>query len=72
MFYECGQDTEFGSRLHDIRHKFAINRLKDGCSIYRLHKYFGHETVLTTERYCLRYLTQEEQESIRKDSFNGL
>ena len=72
LFYEYGQDIEFGSRLHDIRHKFAVERLKEGWSIYRESKYLGHGSVLTTERYYLRYLTQEQQESICKDSFNGL
>ncbi|UWS78030.1 tyrosine-type recombinase/integrase [Phaeobacter sp. G2] len=30
LFWDYAQETEFGARLHDIRHKFAIERLKEG------------------------------------------
>lgn len=72
LFYEYREDIEFGSRLHDIRHKFAVERLREGWSIYRVCGYLGHGSVLTTERYYLRHLTQEQQEHIRMDGFNGM
>lgn len=71
LFWEYGQETGFGARLHDIRHKFAIERLKEGWSIYRVSRYIGHVSVGTTERYYLRYLTQEQQDAARSDGDNG-
>ncbi|MFY2826594.1 tyrosine-type recombinase/integrase [Ruegeria sp. MALMAid1280] len=71
LFWEYGQETGFGSRLHDIRHKFAIERLQEGWSIYRVSRYIGHVSVRTTERYYFRYLTQEEQDAARSDGDNG-
>lgn len=71
LFWEYGQETGFDSRLHDIRHKFAIERLKEGWSIYRVSRYIGHESVRTTERYYLRYLTQKQQDAVRSDGDNG-
>ncbi|MDV7141752.1 tyrosine-type recombinase/integrase [Tropicimonas sp. TH_r6] len=72
LFWQYGQEVEFGSRLHDLRHKFAIERLKEGWSIYRVSQYIGHGSILTTERYYFRYLTQEEQIRARADAFNGI
>ncbi len=71
LFWEYGQETGFGSRLHDIRHKFAIERLQEGWSIYRVSRYIGHVSVRTTERYYFRYLTQEEQDAASSDGDNG-
>jgi len=72
MFWEYAQETRFGARLHDLRHKFAIERLKEGWSIYRVQKYLGHGSVTTTEEYYLRYLTQEEQVIVTSDGNVGL
>lgn len=47
LFYEYREDIEFGSRLHDMRHKFAVERLPEGRSIYRVCGYLGHGSVLT-------------------------
>lgn len=71
LFWEYGQETGFNARLHDLRHKFAIERLKEGWSIYRVQKYIGHGSVLTTERYYLRYLTEEEKARVSADGDNG-
>ena len=71
LFWEYGQETGFNARLHDLRHKFAIERLKEGWSIYRVQKYIGHGSVLTTERYYLRYLTEEEKRRVSSDGDNG-
>ncbi len=72
LFYDYGQETGFGSRLHDIRHKFATERLKEGWSVYKVQRYIGHGSVVTTERYYFRYLTQEEQKVAQADGNSGL
>lgn len=38
-------------RCHDLRHKFAVDRLREGWDIYVLARYLGHSTVKVTERY---------------------
>lgn len=72
LFWEYGQDTGFNSRLHDLCHKFAIDRLKEGWSIYRVQKYLGHVSVTTTERYYRRYLDDKPKARVRSDGDNGL
>ncbi len=71
LFWEYGQETGFGARLHDLRHKFAIERLREGWSVYKVQKYIGHGSLLTTERYYFRYLSQAQQEGARSDGDNG-
>ena len=39
--------------------------------IYRVQKYIGHGSALTTERYYLRYLTEEEKARVSADGDNG-
>lgn len=72
LFWDYAQETEFGARLHDIRHKFAIERLKEGWSVYRVQRYIGHGSVKTTERYYFRYLSQEQQVIANSDGNVGL
>ena len=72
LFWDYGQETGFGSRLHDIRHKFAIERLREGWSVYRVQRYIGHGSVKTTERYYFRYLSQEQQVIANADGNVGL
>lgn len=38
-------------RLHDLRHLFAVNYLRDGGSIYDLQLVLGHSSVKVTEMY---------------------
>ncbi len=38
-------------RCHDLRHKFAVDFLKDGGDVYRLKEILGHSSVKTTESY---------------------
>lgn len=38
-------------RVHDLRHKFAIDYLRAGGDIYRLKEILGHASVKTTEIY---------------------
>ncbi|MGY3436999.1 MULTISPECIES: tyrosine-type recombinase/integrase [unclassified Marinovum] len=71
LFWEYGQETGFGARLHDLRHKFAIERLREGWSVYKVQKYIGHGSLLTTERYYFRYLSQGQQNRVRSDGDNG-
>jgi integrase/recombinase XerD len=47
-------------RFHDLRHRFAVDWLKSGRSIYDLKEHLGHSSVKTTEIY-LKYLTPEEK-----------
>lgn len=72
LFWDYAQETGFGARLHDIRHKFAIERLREGWSVYRVQRYIGHGSVKTTERYYFRYLSQEQQEVANADGNVGL
>lgn len=39
------------SRCHDLRHKFAIDWLRNGGDIYELSRVLGHSSVKTTEIY---------------------
>lgn len=44
-------EKELRFRCHDLRHKFAIEWLKEGGDIYALSRYLGHSSVKTTEIY---------------------
>lgn len=46
-------------RFHDLRHRFAVDYLKAGGSIYSLQGILGHSSIKTTEIY-LAYLTPDE------------
>jgi site-specific recombinase XerD len=72
LFWDYAQEVDFGARMHDLRHKFAIDRLKGGWSVYRVQRYIGHGSVKTTERYYFRYLSQEQQEIANADGNVGL
>lgn len=49
-----------GFRFHDLRHRYAVDYLRDGGNIYDLQKILGHSSIRTTELY-LDYLTPDEQ-----------
>lgn len=52
-------------RFHDLRHRFAVDYLKDGLgSLHDLQLHLGHRSVKTTEIY-LQYLTPEEARSAK-------
>lgn len=72
LLWDYAQEVGFGARIHDIRHKFAIERLREGWSVYRVQRYIGHGSVKTTERYYFRYLSQEQQETAIADGNAGL
>lgn len=72
LFWDYAQEVDFGARMHDLRHKFAIDRLNEGWSVYRVQRYIGHGSVKTTERYYFRYLSQEQQAIANADGNVGL
>lgn len=49
-------------RLHDLRHRFAVDYLKNGGNIYDLQRILGHSSIITTELY-LAFLTVDEQQT---------
>jgi len=57
-------------RFHDLRHRFAVDYLKAGGSIYILQQHLGHSSVKTTEMY-LAYLTPEEAMAAKRLSAAG-
>jgi integrase/recombinase XerD len=46
-------------RFHDLRHRFAVDYLKNGGNLYALQQHLGHSSVKVTEGY-LAYLTPDE------------
>ncbi len=46
--------------FHHLRHRFAVDWLKSGRSIYVLQQRLGHSSIQVTERY-LEFLTAEEK-----------
>lgn len=67
LLWDYAQEVDSGARMHDLRHKFAVERLKEGWSVYRVQRYIEHGSVKTTERYYFRYLSQEQQEVANAD-----
>lgn len=51
-------------RFHDLRHRFAVDRLKEGWSLYEVQRYLGHSSVKTTEIY-LAHLTGDQEKVAR-------
>ncbi len=56
MFAKClqigrGKRAGVRFRCHDLRHKFAIDYLKNGGDIYKLKQILGHSSVKATEMY---------------------
>ena len=51
--------------MHDLRHKFAVDYLRKGGSIYQLQQYLGHASIRTTEGY-LAYVTPEQRTEVRR------
>ena len=70
LFWEYGQETGFNARLHDLRHKFAIERLKEGWSIYRVQKYIGHGSVLCHSMTLFAHYFQKQKLSAPQQGLN--
>lgn len=51
-------------RFHDLRHRFAVDRLKAGWSLYDVQRHLGHSSVKTTEIY-LAHLTVDQEKTAR-------
>lgn len=54
-------------RFHDLRHRFAVDYLASGGSIYDLQRHLGHSSVKVTEIY-LAHLTPDQERSARGGS----
>jgi integrase/recombinase XerD len=52
-------------RRHDLRHRFAVDYLRDGGSIYDLQQILGHASIKTTEIY-LAFLTSTDQHTAKR------
>jgi integrase/recombinase XerD len=52
-------------RFHDLRHRFAVDALKNGMSIYDLQRHLGHGSIGVTEGY-LDYLTPNEADQAKR------
>ncbi|MGB6659742.1 MAG: site-specific integrase, partial [Xanthobacteraceae bacterium] len=50
--------------FHHLRHRHAVDWLKEGRSIYDLQQRLGHSSITTTEIY-LDFLTSEEQRAAK-------
>jgi integrase/recombinase XerD len=54
-------------RFHDLRHRHAVDWLKELKSIYDLQKRLGHTSIKTTEIY-LEFLTPEEARIVKGET----
>ena len=57
-------------RFHDLRHRYAVDYLKAGGSIYDLQQHLGHSSVKTTEIY-LDYLSPAETRAAKFEARTG-
>jgi integrase/recombinase XerD len=65
------QEQEFRPfTFHHLRHRFAVDWLKSGRSIYVLQQRLGHTSIKTTEMY-LEYLTHEERQQVMLGRTSG-
>ena len=63
--------TEFRRfRFDDLRHRFAVDYLGNGGSIYDLQRHLGHSSIKVTEIY-LAHLTPEQERSARSGRTAG-
>jgi integrase/recombinase XerD len=68
---EKGERSILPFRFHDLRHRFAVDFLKERRgSIYDLQQHLGHTSVRTTEIY-LAYLTPDEQRDAKQGTQKG-
>ncbi len=52
-------------RCHDLRHKFAIDHLRENLDLYRLQIILGHSSLKQTEEY-LDYLQPSDAEAAKR------
>ncbi len=58
-------------RCHDLRHKFAIEYLKEGGGVYELAQILGHSSVKTTELYLAFTSEGVSQKVSQRRRFSG-
>ena len=58
-------------RAHDLRHKFGIDYLRGGGSIYALQKILGHSSIQTTEGYVAYLDAESAQKAARVQRFSS-
>lgn len=51
-------------RFHDLRHTFASQLVMAGVNIFKVSKWLGHSTVMTTERYYAHLSPDSKREEI--------
>jgi integrase len=51
-------------RFHDLRHTFASQLVMAGVSIFKVSKWLGHSTVMTTEKYYAHLSPDSKREEI--------
>ena len=56
--------------FHHLRHRFAVDYLRDGGNIYQLQQILGHSSIRTTEIY-LDFLTPEEKDRAKYGAQKG-
>lgn len=57
-------------RFHDLRHRYAVDALKAGWSLYDVQRHLGHGSVKTTEIY-LAHLTPDQEKTARGGAQNS-
>ena len=65
-----GKRAGVNFRRHDLRHRYAVDYLRAGGSIYDLQQILGHASIKTTEIY-LRFLTPDEQRVAKRLGANA-
>jgi integrase/recombinase XerD len=65
-----GKKAGVAFRRHDLRHRYAVDYLRDGGSIYDLQQILGHASIKTTEIY-LAFLTPAEQRVAKRLGANA-
>lgn len=68
-FSEIAKRAKFNHTCHSLRHRYAVDYLKAGGSIYDLQKILGHASLKTTEIY-LDHLTPEEEQTAKQPAQN--
>ena len=65
-----GKRAGVAFRRHDLRHRFAVDYLRGGGSIYDVQQILGHSSIKTTEIY-LAFLTPAEQRVAKRIGANA-
>ena len=55
-------------RMHDLRHFWAVQALRNGMNIYSVSRNLGHSSVTTTETHYLRYLNNDDAHRVQREA----